>query len=212
MNKTSSHLEIFMNDNMAHHVSHSSISTINTAVSYTSTNADTLIHISQCPRIILDSTCNLFTSTIQSPSQLLNRLKNQPIPITALDLCPRTETNIGAHHNDVRIGTKVRVLGSSIGTGKGELRSSNVRESVLRSLATTHASKMDYLIAQRVDHEVSVCEVAGGFGGLVCEGIIDAVCLGYLISVYSMKMCTDMVAVGSSAISATRSAEHHEGL
>lgn len=162
---------------MAHHSSHASISTINTAVSFNSTNPDTLIHVSQCPRIILDSTCNLFTSTIQTPSQLLNRLRNLPIPITSLDLSPRTETNIGAHVNETRVGTKVRVLGSSIGTGKGELRSHHIRESVLRSLATTHASKLDYLIAQRVDHEVSVGEVAGGFGGLVCEDIIDMVSL-----------------------------------
>jgi hypothetical protein len=131
---------------------------------------------SRCPNLILDSSCQLFPSLVKSPLEIVHFMNALPIPIKAIDFSPRIETGIAPFLGDISIGTKVRTIGpTALGAGPGELRASKLRESLWQSLERTKASRMGYLIAQRMDYMVSIAEVTGGFGGLVGEGIVEMV-------------------------------------
>jgi hypothetical protein len=159
---------------MNSHKFNASISTTSTKHTLDSENQSINSIPSRCPDLILDSSSGVFTSA-KSPIDLIANLSSLPIPIRSLDFSPRTEKALGSHL-DATIGTKVRTNGNStVASGKGELKAGNVRDSLKQSLTTTKVGHMGYIIAPRIDSEVAVGELAGGFGGLVSEGAVEMV-------------------------------------
>jgi len=147
-------------------------STSTTSTGYTALSEDDTT-LFRCPNLILDSSCNLFRSYYGSLSQLLAQLQSLPLPVTSLDFSPNTETSLRSNEAGISVGTKVRMTGSALGSGRGELRAKKVRESLRRSLEIINTRKLSYLIAPRIDVEISVSELAGSFGGLVGEGVVE---------------------------------------
>jgi hypothetical protein len=85
----------------------------------------------------------------------------------------------------IPVGTKVATA-SSIGAGRGELRPEAVRQSANASLQRmkildssspgwNQGRRLQWLIAQRPDVGISYGEMAGGFTGLIGEGICEEV-------------------------------------
>jgi aryl-alcohol dehydrogenase-like predicted oxidoreductase len=108
--------------------------------------------------------------------ELIGSMHNLHIPIKTIDFLPRTETVIGPLLGDITMGTKVRTIGSTpLGAGPGELRADKLRASLRESLERAKTSRIGYLIAQRMDSMVSIGEVAGGFSGLIGEGVVEMV-------------------------------------
>jgi hypothetical protein len=153
------------------HSSHPSIS----STAYTAESGSIISSNTRCPDIILDLSNTIFVSGPTLVTDFITRLSSLPLPIKTIDLSPQTEIAIATRSNGIDIGTKIRTKGSNLGAGRGELKAISVRESVRKSLDKTRIARLKYVVAQRPDAEVSVGELAGGFGGLVCEGVVEMV-------------------------------------
>jgi hypothetical protein len=165
---------------MTTHNSKGSVSTTSTANTVHSGKESLMSNVSNCPEIILDSSSPLYTTFLNDAREFSLQMRALDVPIKTIDLSPRTESAVGPLLADVTLGTKVRTGTSGFVAGRGELKSRNVRDSLSQSLVKTQTSRLGYLIAQRPDAEVSIGEIAGGFGGLVNEGIIEKVCIFFL--------------------------------
>jgi hypothetical protein len=163
------------------HAPNLSISTTSTLYTIHSASVSpTSAHTPSHPSLILDSTCSAYAQNATNLPEFTAALKKLPIPVTCIDLTPTTEGKIGGrlHESELKVGTRVRIASMTpLGVGNGELRASNVRESLRQSLVRLGSGRVEYLVAQRPDMDVSVGELTGGFGALVYEGLISKVCV-----------------------------------
>jgi aryl-alcohol dehydrogenase-like predicted oxidoreductase len=87
-----------------------------------------------------------------------------------------TEALLGRFQGSgIEVDTRVTVFGSQLGMGRGELKAARVRESLKGSLNRLKRNKVNTMIVPRPDAEVSLGEIAGGFGGLASEGSCEQV-------------------------------------
>jgi hypothetical protein len=199
----------FLFDMTVSHNSHPSVSTTFTAYTAESGSDSALSGLSRCPDIILELSSQLIASGPRSVPELAARLDSLALPIKAIDFSPQTEWAIASSANGIQVGTKIRTIGSNLGAGKGELRAGNIRQSVQQSLHTTGASRLNYIIAQRPDVEVSVGELAGSFGGLVSEGTVESV--SFLMHLHKKKT-NRFYLVGNETIFLPRRQQHPKDL
>lgn len=96
--------------------------------------------------------------------------------------------------------TKVRVFGTSLGVGKGELRAERVRESLKGSLNRLRVDRVRVLFAHRPDAEVPVGEIAGGFGAMESDGwceMVSKVTLSDVQSYIGQSLFADLMISGA---------------